>query len=372
MSDQVFAPDAGHPEHQENILKAMAQERLPHAFLFHGPEGSGKDAFSIALAQLLNSTAENGAIDPASPTYQKIAHLQHPDVFFIFPTPAKTNLKDEEFMEALRAKAGNPYRRVVFPRKNTFIGIDTIRGLKKEARYKLYEGKKKIFIISGAEKMRVEAANALLKLLEEPPGNLMLILITTNIYQMLPTIKSRCQLMRFSPLPEAQIQQIVNRYTKNTDTTTLSLLIRLSGYNVKRTFDFLEKDIIKMRDQAIDLLRKIVLIHRTQELMEIVEPLVARQSSEDAKLILWFLLLWFQDILHLKANLGDENLYNFDKKDTLKKFMGFTPNADIAGIVWEIESALQQLRDLRNFNPLLILATLAIKLNEMLKRSRAK
>ena len=81
------------------------------------------------------------------------------------------------------------------------------------------------------------------------------------------------------------------------------------------------------------------------------------------------LLLWFQDILHLqKVNLGNEELINFDKEDTLKKFMAYTPNADIPGIVWEIETAIQELNDVRNFNPLLILATLAIKLSSKIRK----
>ncbi|MCB0260157.1 MAG: hypothetical protein KDE62_10650, partial [Calditrichaeota bacterium] len=113
------------------------------------------------------------------------------------------------------------------------------------------------------------------------------------------------------------------------------------------------------------------LIHRSQELMAILEPVAARQNREDAQLLLWLLLLWFQDILHLKQ-LEDASakLYNPDKKDTLRKFMGFTPNADITGIVWDIEGALQDLRDVRNFNPLLILMTLAIKLHQKLKKNK--
>ncbi|MCB0314169.1 MAG: DNA polymerase III subunit delta', partial [Calditrichaeota bacterium] len=226
-------------------------------------------------------------------------------------------------------------------------------------------------IISEAEQMRVEAANALLKLLEEPPGNLVLILVTANIYQILPTIKSRCQLLRFTPLPEAQMHDILRRYHPKVDPGELSLLVRLSGYNLKRAFDFLDKNVLQIREQAIDLLRKVVLIHRSQELMAILEPVAARQNREDAQLLLWLLLLWFQDILHLKQ-LEDASakLYNPDKKDTLRKFMGFTPNADITGIVWDIEGALQDLRDVRNFNPLLILMTLAIKLHQKLKKNK--
>lgn len=147
---EAFAPETGHPEIQELIQSGYRQNRLPHALLFYGPEGCGKDALAIAVAQLVNCAPPGGQIDRASTQYLKIAHLQHPDLKFIFPTPSKTNLKDDELLEALREKARNPYRRILFPNKNVFIGIDTVRELKQEARYKVYEGQKKVFIISEA------------------------------------------------------------------------------------------------------------------------------------------------------------------------------------------------------------------------------
>ena len=227
-----------------------------------------------------------------------------------------------------------------------------------------------MFIIAEADQMRVEAANALLKLLEEPPQNLMLILTTSNIHKILPTIKSRCQMIRFRPLPETDIKTIANRYATNVDPHALPTIIRLSGYNIKRTFDFLEQDVLNLRDQAIEFLRKVVMIHKSHELMQIIEPLAAKKDQQQSRLLLWFLLLWFQDMLHLKyTSIAEDKLHNFDKAETLKKFMLFTPNADIVNIVWEIESALRSLDDVRNFNPLLILATLAIKLNKKLKNS---
>jgi DNA polymerase-3 subunit delta' len=370
MKDSLFAPEAGHPEIQQKILSSFHQNRLSHAFLFHGPEGCGKDAFAIAVAQYINCSQPDGQMDRTSPQYLKIAHLQHPDVKFIFSTPARSNVKEEDILEALREKAKNPYRRVIFSGKNTFIGIDTVRELKYEARYKLYEGRKKVFIISEAENMRVEAANALLKLLEEPPDNLMLVLTTSNVHKILPTIRSRCQLLRFSQLPEEKIQSLVTQYADRVDALTLPLIIRLSGFNIKRTFDFLERDVLSLRDQAIDLLRRIVLIHRAQELMQIVEPIAAKKDREEARLLLWLLLLWFQDILHLqKLDEKGQTLFNKDKKEVLEKFLSFTPDADITAIVWDIQEALQNLDDPRNYNPLLILTTLAIKLNKKIKNS---
>lgn len=367
--EAIFAPEIGHPEIQEAIFNGYRQNRLPHALLFYGPEGCGKDALAIAVAQLLNCAPPGGQIDRASAQYLKIAHLQHPDLKFIFPTPSQNNLKDAEFLEALREKARNPFRRIIFPNKNVFIGIDTVRELKQEARYKVYEGQKKVFIISEADQMRVEAANALLKLLEEPPDNLMLILTTSNIYKILPTIKSRCQLFRFSRLPEERICALVEKYAGPVKPAKLSLIVRLADYNMKRIFDFLEKDIIAMRDQAIEFLRKSWSITKSQELLEILERIASGKDREEARLLLWFLLLWFQDILHLQKGAREPvELLNRDKQEVLEKFLLYLPGVDIAGIVWEIEAALKDLDDPRNYNPLLILSTLAIKLNKKITK----
>ena len=370
MAVHGFAPEIGHIPVQQQILKSFSRNRIPHAYLFHGPEGCGKEAFAIGVAQLINSSDENGQIDRSSPQFIKIAHLQHPDVKLIFPIPSASNQKSEELQEALREKARNPYRKVVFPGKNTFIGINTIRELKKEAGYKRYEGKRKVFIISEADQMRTEAANALLKLLEEPPDNLMLILVTANIHHILPTIKSRCQILRFSPLPEADIQRIAQTYLPKLDPELLPLYIRLAGNNIKRLLTFVEEDVLEVRDQAIELLRKIVLLHRAQELLQILESMIAKRDRQRARLMLWFLLLWFQDIVYWKSLDGDRSmLRNIDKIDTLEKFIAFTPNADITGIVWEIEGAIRQLNDARNLNPLLVLTTLAIKLHTKIKNT---
>jgi DNA polymerase-3 subunit delta' len=366
MKKSIFAPGAGHFDIQEKILTSLKQDRLPHAYLFYGPQGSGKEALAIKLAQLLNCERDEFQICNACGQCSKIAAFQHPDVKFVFPTPAESNITDKELMEALQEKAQNPYQRIDFSGKNLFIGIDTIRELKLEARFKLYEGKKKIYIISEADSMRTEAANAILKLLEEPPANLMLILTTSNIYKILPTIKSRCQLMRFRPMAEDQIREIMQQYHPNINSDRLRLIIRLSGHNIKSAFDFLDMDVIAMRETALEFLRKLTLIHRSQELMQIIEPFGRKGSRTEARLVLWFLLLWFQDALHLKNNNGNE-LLNYDLKDRIEKFIDYAPNVDIQKIVWEIESSIKDLDDVRNFNPVLILTNLAIKLNQRIK-----
>jgi len=367
MNETTLTPIIVHPEIRERILRGFEQNRLPHALLFYGPEGCGKDATAIWVAQLLNCQSSQAGVCGVCDACHKIARLQYPDVKFIFPTPSAANQKNSD-VNNLRAEiAENPYRRTSFEGKNTFIGIDTVRELKQEARFKLYEGKKKIYIISQAEQMRPEAANALLKILEEPPDNLMLILTTSRIYRILPTIKSRCQLIPFRSLQEEQIFPLIQQYAANIDENRLRLIVRLAGYNLKNVFDFLESDVIEMRDLAVEFLRKIVRIQHSHELMILVESVVSQREREKARQMLWFLMLWFQDALYLQKFGESADLKNLDLKKNLTEFLKFAPRANFQEIVWEIETALQALDDPRNLNPILILTTLAIKINQHIK-----
>lgn len=368
MNDLMFSKKGGHNEIQKNILSGLKQNRLHHAYLFFGPEGTGKDAFAFRLAQLLNCEQNNFEICDRCSSCKKILAFQHPDVHFIFPTPSETNFKNEEYLELLQEKAANPYLRIGFPEKNTFIGIDKIRELKREAGFKTYEGKRKVYIFGDADHLRPEAANAMLKMLEEPPANLLLILTTSNMNKILPTIRSRCQLIRFSRLSEEQIREIVKIFRPDTNEAELSLIIRLAEYNLKQIFEFLDVDIGGTREHALEYLRKLSLIRRSHELMAIIENMGGQRGRREARQLLWFLLLWFRDILHFKNGIIDSaRLTNFDMVDNLSAFISYAPNADVLKIVWDIEGALQDLNDIRNFNPVLILTTLAFKLNRQIR-----
>jgi DNA polymerase-3 subunit delta' len=369
MKKKFFSYSIGHFKIQEKIMSGLHRKRLSHAYLLQGPEGTGKEALAIQFAKLLNCEKNNSQICDSCSQCLKIEKLQHPDFRFIFPIPSKKNLKEEDLINAQIEKAKNPFKRIVFSDKNTFIGIDTIRELKKESGFKTYEGRKKIYILSEADKLRPVAANAMLKLLEEPPANLLLILITSNIHKIIPTIKSRCQIMRFSQLPEEQIENIVTQYSPEAEKEHLKLIIRLSGFNIKRVFDFLEFDVLEMREHSLEFLRKLTLINRSHELLAILEKLSGQKGRNEARQILWFLLIWFLDILHLKKGHDTvlNQIHNFDKLENLKAFLSYAPNANVQKMVWDIEKSLQALEDIRNFNPVLILATLAFKLNKEIK-----
>ncbi|MBN2366366.1 MAG: DNA polymerase III subunit [Calditrichaeota bacterium] len=367
MDILTFKPELGHPDIQQRILKSIKNQRFPHAYLFYGKEGTGKEAFAIEIAKLLN--CEKGPLFICDSCAQciKIGKLEHPDIKFIFPTPSEKQVKPEDIADVLKDKAQNPYKRTAFPGKNTFISINTIRELKYEAKFKLYEGKKKVFIISEADEMRPEASNALLKILEEPPANLMLILITSRIHRILPTIRSRSQLIHFPRLEGDEILRIIRRYSEE-QPANLSRVIRLALGNIKLAFDFIEEEVLEKRNQAVEFLRRAVMIEKSHELMNHIQMLTSLKDRRHMVLVLFFLLTWFQDTFHVKIQ-PDElpDLINSDLESNIRAFVEAYPKANYQNLVAATQSAISALEDARNLNPTLIFSDLSIKLNRNIK-----
>ena len=161
----------GHEKPITILKRALANKTLAHAYLFSGERGIGKKMTALALAAAVN--CENAGPDGGCgvcPACRKIAASGHPDVHILVPDG------DE-------------------------IKIDQIRQTQSNLSLKPFEGTKKVLIMDGAENMNPASSNAFLKTLEEPPGDVLIILITSMPQSLLPTIRSRCQEIRFHPLP---------------------------------------------------------------------------------------------------------------------------------------------------------------------------
>jgi DNA polymerase III subunit delta' len=158
------------------LSRAAARKRVAHAYLFEGIEGCGKKTTALAFAAGLFCGAPNPC--GTCPSCRKMLKLQHPDLHMVEPD-------------------------------GQFIKIDQVRELQRELSYRPVEAPLKVAVIEAAERMNPAAGNALLKTLEEPPGNSVLILLSENAPGMLPTVLSRCQRLAFSPLPSEALQEIL-------------------------------------------------------------------------------------------------------------------------------------------------------------------
>lgn len=169
----------GHRDALSRLWSALERDALHHAYLFEGPEGVGKHTVAVRLAMAANCTADP-EVPPcgACPTCRQIAAGTHPDVLVLEP-------------EGDRA--------------TPIISVEQVREVVRQAGYHRYNARRRFVIVDPAEAMRTEAANALLKTLEEPPEGTHFALICTHAKALLPTIVSRCQRQRFTSVPESDL-----------------------------------------------------------------------------------------------------------------------------------------------------------------------
>ena len=217
----AFDDVVGQERVKEILSASLKKDRISHAYLFTGSEGTGMDAMALALGRglLCPNQKEGGCL--ACPNCIKFQALEHPAVKVVMPVPTKPKgMKEDKYQEILLDRRqrwlDNPYQNIQFTPELSgmpVIGIDQIRALKKEVILKLATESYRILIISDADRMTAAASNSLLKLLEEPPEGTVLFLTTSNAGKLLPTLVSRCQAVRFSPLAESEIEEtLVSRW----------------------------------------------------------------------------------------------------------------------------------------------------------------
>ena len=347
-----------HKKIQEQFINSLANNRLAHAYLFYGPEGCGKEAFSFELAKMLNCEDENNRPCNSCPACSKIGHLNHPDLKYIFPTGA--TWKPDEISKKISGKAQNPFSRIELS-GHTVIQIERIRELKNEAKYASYEAKKRFYIVSEAEKMSRESANSFLKLLEEPPENLIIILITSKQNTLLDTIRSRCRIVHFPVLSFEDASLIVNKYCILDE--EIKKTIRMSQGNLKEFFDMIDKPIDEKRQLVYEYLKSTA-SGNALKLMTTVDAIAKKRDKNFLKEILNLLILWMKDSLYLVHFGKDSNIINVDFEEEIRKFAENYSLSNFDKIVTEIENAVQNLN--RNvYNPL-ILTVLAFKIKQNL------
>ncbi len=339
------------------LQRALANNRVAHAYLFNGPEGVGKEALAIEFAKALFCTG--GAERPCDEctNCKRMASFQHPDFNFLFPSSAKNVEEERAILDSIME---NPYKRKK-PWASPTIGIEQIRELRHLAMIKPLEGRRMI-IIAEADRMTVQAANSLLKLLEEPPETMHLILTASQVNSMLPTILSRCQEIRFGPLPDNDIEWTLVEKIK-LPPEKARLIAGMSQGNFRRALQWMDDSFSRTRDDAVEFLRGCLKGRKTQ--IEFVEEMVKRYDKKQIKDILSLLLIWFRDALLLSESGAEQRLVNIDQVETLQKFLGAFESVDFYAASAEIEKSIAMIE--RNIHINLILLVLMIKLQKMMK-----
>ena len=204
------------------LLSALESHRVPHAYIFAGLPGVGKKTTARWWAQKRLCTLNESKACGNCPACLRVAAGSHPDVLWINFQRQAQLLKEP-------------------PEKQRVLKIDTLRDMEKNLRLKPLEGQRKIAVIHPADEMAEAAAHALLKILEEPPPETQIILIVERAASLLPTLRSRCQLVRFCPLPLPDLEAILEVEQSSYSSEERALASRAAGGSVTHAVAFLEK-----------------------------------------------------------------------------------------------------------------------------------
>lgn len=351
------------------LRSPLRKNRLAHAYLFSGREGSGMDAMAFALAEVVLCEKGDAAACSACGSCTMFRTFQHPDLFLHFPLPvgrsessdddplAKLSPTDIEILRReVAEKAVNPYHPISIPRANQ-IKVNSIRQMRRQASLGSFGAGKRVFIILNAEKMTTEASNALLKTLEEPIPGTLIILTTGEPESLLPTVISRCQQVRFDPLDEHEIAVALTG-RRGVDAPRARLVGRLAAGSYSRAIRLLEADLSGIRDEAVDLLR--TFLHKGRgEILDAVMRMADRQKPDTEELLL-LLQSWLRDAMLLGA--GGSVEVNIDDTATLEKFVQRYPSFDYGAAMETIDRAVSDLY--KNVYIHLILHTLGADLRK--------
>jgi len=280
----------GQDRPKQVLKKVLRNGHVPNAYLFYGQESIGKKFTAIEVAKALNCEV-SGPVDGCDqcPSCLKIEKRTHPDFFMLEPEKSSPSSKE------------------------AILKIDAVRELQKKLVYLPYEGQTKVAIINNAERMNPQAANSFLKTLEEPPSQTLIILVASNPYQLLPTIVSRCQGIRFYPLPANAIGKIIAHHltseTGGPQPEELELRSRRAMGQVARA---MEEDLLEAsqhREELIDLIG-IVSFKRMDRVF--LWTKTWSKQTDRIQLILSELMNLLRDAAVIKTNRTSSTLFNKD------------------------------------------------------------
>lgn len=316
-------------------LARIARKRTPsHAYLFVGPAHVGKETMAHVFARALVCEQRAEAPCGICRGCRLAAKKHHPDIQHI-DFEAQRQILEEKNV-------------------STNYKVDLIRRLQADLALRPIEADWKVIVLTEADRMTRQAANAFLKTLEEPPRFVVLLLTTHDAELLLPTIQSRCQHIRLRPVPAEEIAAALRR--RGIETERAKLIARLSEGRVGWALNAItDETLLETRREALDVLRESLHANRTTRL-DTAEQLARRQATD----VLHTWATWWRDVLLLQHN-AEAAIINVDQATPLREIAQQLNSSAVRTVLKTIQQSIRLLNE-TNVNPQLVWEVLMLKL----------
>jgi DNA polymerase-3 subunit delta' len=287
-----FSDFQGNHEVVRQLRERLARDRFPHAVILGGPQGTGKYTVALMLAQAMNCQGSGGSgiglTTDGLPDFcgrcdncRRIGECADLDARFHEAVEAREGLRETDKRETRILVQTHPDVLIVPPDPpQLMIKVDQVRHVNDVIRYKPAQARKRVFIFTAASFMK-EAANALLKTLEEPPEFAVIFLLARSLGELLPTTRSRSAIFTLSPLPAAELDQYLAKQRPQWNPGQRQLVARLSGGAVGRALSFDLEEYVASRKDAMTLLNTAVRAAEHSELFRATETLRGGAEGKD-------------------------------------------------------------------------------------------
>jgi DNA polymerase III subunit delta' len=392
-----FSDIHGHQQQIEVLRQAIASGRIPNAYLFVGAPNVGKTLVALQFARAINcerlpDEPRAREVDACGECHNcvRIAQENHPDLQILRPAvrvEVKPPKEDEADRGSDEPRARTVSRDVYIELPDALIYTEQVERLIQQLSAKPALARRKIAIISSAERMHTDGANKLLKTLEEPPPKTTFILTTANPSRLLDTIISRCQMLKFHPLSNAELRATLGERFPGSDDALREGAVAMAGGRYGRAEWLMEApDVLSLRDELLDLVaatpavplveslrmgeRLAAMPERWWDAAEAVEAEAGAGSEDDRAMraealeelgkkspdrinriqmneLLDIMQTWFRDLTLLRADPNSDLVLNADRAEQLRALAeGYSP----PGLVWASEVIEDVRADLLSHN----------------------
>jgi DNA polymerase III subunit delta' len=369
-----FKEIIGQKKAKESFLKMVGESRVPHALILKGRPGIGKLAFANAIAQFVNceNPTETDSCGVCA-SCSKIRKGIHPDVRFILPivsnkVEGKNAMSDDFFPQFREQFIVNPYYSfnswlgsMQGENKQVGIRIGEIRDLKRKISLKAFEAKFKVVILWNAEKVNTEAANAMLKLLEEPPERTIIIMTVSDATALLTTINSRCQRIQMHRIDDATLAAYLQKTQGLLEDRALQIA-QLADGSVADAEELVHDSNRSLSEMYMHWLR---ICHKGEfgEIQDVVEQ-VSKENKEFQKLFLSYALQKLRDSLLFSFHVDHLAATTAAEKEFQQKFSKFIQLNGIEALSRLLEDSMYYIS--RNANSQMVLSVLSLRIHSLL------